>query len=144
MDRRALAILLLVLVGCTGRRVFINGPVSTAPSLGSLSPPAHRTRTTLKMEVGPSVHPGSFRAAGTLTDGSGAPVVSAIVTVTLTPVGGAGRAATFDLGTRTTDEHGGFQVTFHPPNKGTFLVVARFAGDEQRGPASDQGPITAT
>ena len=96
------------------------------------------------MEVGPSVHPGSFRAAGKLTDGSGAPVGGAIVKVTLTPVGGTGTQATFDLGTRTTDQNGEFQVTFHPPEKGTFLVEARFAGDYRHQAAYDQGPITAT
>jgi len=96
------------------------------------------------MEVGPSVHPGSFRAAGKLTDGSGAPVAGATVRVTLTPVGGAGTAPTFDLGTRGTDENGSFQVTFHLPQKGTFLVKARFAGDSRHAAASDQGPITGT
>jgi hypothetical protein len=96
------------------------------------------------MEVGPSVHPGSFRAAGKLTDGSGAPVVGATVRVTLASVGGAGTARTFELGTRTTDETGDFQVTFHLPQKGTFLVEAWFGGDARHAAAFDQGPVTGT
>jgi hypothetical protein len=96
------------------------------------------------MEVGPSVHPGSFRAAGRLTDRLGTPVAGATVRVTLTPVGVPGTPRTFDLGTRRTDVDGGFQVTFHPPQKGTFLVEARFAGDARLEPAYDQGSITAT
>jgi hypothetical protein len=96
------------------------------------------------MEVGPSVHPGSFRAVGNLTDGSGAPVAGATVRVTLAPVGSAGTGSTFHLGTRTTDQSGDFQVTFHLPQKGTFLVEARFAGDSRYEGAFDQGPITGT
>jgi hypothetical protein len=141
MDRRAMSVLLLVLAGCTGKYV----PTGTTASAGAPIPPSTtRARTILDMEVGPSVHPGSFRAAGTVADGLGAPVPGATVTVTLTSVGGAGTSAAFDLGTRKTDQNGSFQVTFHLPRKGTFLVQARFAGDARHEAAFDQGPITGT
>jgi hypothetical protein len=142
MGRRSLSILLLVLVACTAKRVSNASPPSPSPSrpLSSV-----RIRTTLDMEVGPSVHPGSFRAAGRLADASGAPVVGAIVKVTITQVGGgAASAAPVPLGTRTTDANGEFQVTFHVPQKGSFLVEAQFAGDQGRLPSHDQGPIVAT
>jgi hypothetical protein len=96
------------------------------------------------MEVGPSVHPGSFRATGKLTEVSGDPVAGAIIQVTLTRVGGTAAPTPFELGTRTTDGEGQFQVTFHLPEKGTFLVEARFAGDVGHLAASDQGPVTGT
>jgi len=137
--RRAVSVLLFVLAGCTGK--LVSTGAAATPSAPPLSYPVP---TVLAMEVGPSVHPGSFRAAGKLTEGSGAAVAGATVRVTLTPVGGAGTAATFDLGTRTTDENGDFQVTFHLPQKGTFLVKARFSGDSRHAPAADQGPITGT
>lgn len=140
LGRRAVSILLLVLVGCTGKQVPTRATVTFAPA----SPPTSRTRTLLDMEVGPSVHPGSFRAAGTLTDVFGAPVAGASVRVTLTQIGEAGTSATFDLGTRATDQSGVFQVTFHLPQKGRFLVVVRFAGDARHEAAFDQGPITGT
>jgi hypothetical protein len=141
MGRRSVSILLLVLVACTAKRVSNAPPTSSSPS-GPLS--SVRTRTTLDMEVGPSVHPGSFRAAGRLADVSGTPVVGAIVKVTITQVAGGASSATVQLGTRTTDANGDFQVTFHLPQKGTFLVEARFAGDEGRLPSDDQGPIVGT
>jgi hypothetical protein len=141
MDRRILSILLFALAACTGRRVNIVPSVSFPSSSPA---PSVRTRTVLKMEVGPSVHPGSFRATGTLTDRDGAPVAGAVVTVTLTPVGGSSGSTAFELGTRTTDAKGQFQVTFHPPHKGTFLVKARSAGTDRLFPATDQGPVTAT
>jgi hypothetical protein len=141
MGRRSLSILLLVLVACTAKRVSNATPPSSSPS----SPLASvRIRTTLDMEVGPSVHPGSFRAAGRLGDASGAPVVGAIVKVTIMQVGGGASSAPVPLGTRTTDANGDFQVTFHAPQKGSFLVEARFAGDQGRLPSDDQGPIVAT
>jgi hypothetical protein len=139
MDRRLLSILLLVLAGCTGRKVAALPPASSPPAV----PPSYiRTRTNLDMEVGPSVHVGSFRALGKLTDESGAPVAGATITVTLTVVGGAGPAK-FDLATKTTGQNGDFQVTFHLPGEGTFLVEALFAGDARHSPAYDQGEITA-
>jgi hypothetical protein len=142
MGRRSVSILLLVLVAaCTAKRVSSARPTSSSPS-GPLS--SVRARTRLDMEVGPSVHPGSFRAAGRLADASGAAVVGAIVRVTITQVGGGASSPTFQLGTRTTDANGDFQVTFHLPQKGTFLVEARFAGDESRLPSDDQGPIVGT
>jgi hypothetical protein len=141
MDRRILSILLLALAACTGRRVNI---VPTVPSQPSSSATSVRTRTVLNMEVGLSVHPGSFRATGLLTDGDGAPVAGAVITVTLTPVGGGSGSTPFELGTPTTDAKGQFQVTFHPPHKGTFLVKARFAGNDRLFPATNQGPVTAT
>jgi hypothetical protein len=134
-------VLLLVLVGCTGKHVSTG---AAATSLQPVPTSMARTRTVLDMEVGPSVHPGSFRATGMLTDGSGGPVAGATVMVTLRAVGGTAGAAPFDLGTRTTDQNGDFQVTFHLPGKGTFLVEARFAGDARHEAAFDQGPVTGT
>jgi hypothetical protein len=140
LGRRAVLVPLLVLAACTGKLVSTGAP---ATSGGPAPTSSSRTRTLLDMEVGPSVHPGSFRAAGKLTDGSGAPVVGATVTVVLTSVGSS-TPVTFELGTRTTDEAGDFQVTFHLPQKGTFLVEARFGGDARHAGASDQGPVTGT
>jgi hypothetical protein len=141
MRRRSVSLLLLVLVACTAKRVSTAPPTSSFPS-GPLS--SVRTRTTLDMEVGPSVHPGSYRAAGRLANASGAPVVGAIVKVTIMRVGGGASSAKIQLGIRTTDANGDFQVTFHLPQKGTFLVEARFAGDESRLPSNDHGPIVGT
>ena len=53
--------------------------------------------------------------------------------------------ASFALGTRTTDQGGSFQATFHPPGVelalGRVRVEARFDGDDQFLPASASGTI---
>jgi hypothetical protein len=56
-----------------------------------------RPRTTLEMEVAPSVHAGSFRAVGTLSV-RGRPVANAGVHVTLAPADGPGSYDTYSLG----------------------------------------------
>jgi hypothetical protein len=140
MDRRIGSILLVLLVGCTTAHRVGDRGVPGSGLASSAVGGARRARTTLMMEVGPSVHPGSFRAAGTLTERSGDPVSGASVTVLLIPFSGSG--GPFDLGTRITNVSGFFQVTFHLPASGTYRVEARFAGDEARGPASDEGPVT--
>jgi hypothetical protein len=140
MGRLVVSVALLVLVGCTGAKLPVRPPSSLArPAPGSST----RTRTTLEMEVGPSVHPGSFRAMGTLTDAAGAPLAQASIKVTLTAADGAS-PSTFELGTRVTDARGSFQVTFHLPEKGRFVVDAWFSGNDRYEPAHDQGPVAST
>jgi hypothetical protein len=146
MGHRLGWILVLALVGCTGSTLPVLPPGSrppVAPSARQSAASTGRIRTILKMEVGPSVHPGSFRAMGTLAEATGAPVAGAAIQVTLTPIDEASPSP-FDLGTRTTDGKGGFQVTFHLPRAGRFLVDAWYAGDDRHRPAHDQGPVSTT
>lgn len=55
--------------------------------------------------------------------------------------------ATFEVGTRTTDQQGAFGATFHPPgvylHLGKVLVEASFAGDDRHWPAYRSGTATA-
>jgi hypothetical protein len=106
-----------------------------------------RDRSHLDLEVGPSQFVGSDRANGILTDSSGARIAGASVHMSLTPVNGNGALGyVFDLGTRTTDDQGAFQMTFHPPgvyvHLGKVLVEAWFPGDDQYWPAYRSGTIS--
>jgi hypothetical protein len=107
-----------------------------------------RTRSHLDLEVGPSQFPGSDRADGILTEASGARIPGASIRVTLTPVGEDGSLGfVYDMGTRTTDEQGAFQLTFHPPgvylHLGKVLIEAWFPGDDRYWPAYRSGTIAA-
>jgi hypothetical protein len=106
-----------------------------------------RDRSHLDLEVGPSQFVGSDRASGILSDSSGARIAGASVDISLTPVKSDGTLGyVFDLGTRTTDGQGSFQMTFHPPgvyvHLGKVLIEAWFPGDDRHWPAYRSGTIT--
>jgi hypothetical protein len=99
--------------------------------------------TTIDMAVEPSVHPGSFRAAGTLIDAAGLPVVGVPVHVSLTTVGGREHVE-YSLGTGATGRGGLFHVTFFLPRRGTFLVEARFDGTDRLQPSFETGFVAGS
>jgi hypothetical protein len=94
----------------------------------------------MDMAVEPSVHPGSFRAAGTLTDAAGRPVVGVPVRVSLSTFRG-GEHVQYRLGTGTTGSDGLFHVTFFLPRRGTFVVEAWFDGTDRFRPSFETGMV---
>jgi hypothetical protein len=103
-----------------------------------------RTRSHLDIEIGPSQFVGSDRVNGILSDASGARIPGAAVAITMTPVNADGSLGfVYDLGTRSTDAEGAFQLTFRPPGVnlhfGKVLISAWFAGDDRYWPAYRSG-----
>jgi hypothetical protein len=106
-----------------------------------------RTRSHLDIEIGPSQFVGSDRVNGILSDAAGTRIAGAPVAITMTRVGSDGSlGSVFDLGIRTTDEQGAFQLTFHPPglnlHLGKVLIEAWFPGDDRYWPAYRSGTTT--
>jgi hypothetical protein len=103
-----------------------------------------RTRSHLDIEIGPSQFVGSDRVNGILSDASGARIPGATVAITMAPVNADGSLGfVYDIGTRSTDAEGAFQLTFRPPGVnlhfGKVLISAWFAGDDRYWPAYRSG-----